>query len=254
MATKKKSTAKKSGKKKVVIKKPAKKSAAKGPRSIAPQLAYMAVKVDALISVYAPVIENVRTELSRHLVEGALTGEERRLAQHILNLSLGVDIETSTKSVYGELDRDEIADLIDKSPAPESDAQVIDPDDGDKYRVTIKAEVTKTFEVNAHDEGEAVEKAHESFDVVTDSATPEKYNEEAVKVEKVSKLAVGDRVKATMRIAFADFNSDNHVHAEEGDEGAVEHIDLDQGDPVATVRFDSSGTATIVSSDEVTKI
>jgi len=54
----------------------------------------------------------------------------------------------------------------------------------DVYRVTITATVTKTYEVNASSEEEAIEEAIGVFSVLADG-TPENYEEEIVLVEKV---------------------------------------------------------------------
>lgn len=60
----------------------------------------------------------------------------------------------------------------------------------------------------------------------------------------------GQRVRATRLIAFPDFGKELHTHAEPDDEGTVECVD----DGCPTVRFDKSGTSTIVADFEVAAI
>jgi hypothetical protein len=48
-----------------------------------------------------------------------------------------------------------------------------------KYEVTIEARVTKTYIVEADDENDAIQNAHEVFSILTDDA-PEKYEEHFV--------------------------------------------------------------------------
>lgn len=52
------------------------------------------------------------------------------------------------------------------------------------YAVTIKATIYKTYTVEAADEGEAYDLAHESFSVLHDGA-PERYEEETVDVKEL---------------------------------------------------------------------
>lgn len=69
---------------------------------------------------------------------------------------------------------------------------------------------------------------------------------------------VGSRVKATRQITeaggdvagdpAAEFPAPNYIHAEKGEPGVVEHVD---GDGEPTVRFDRTGTATVVAAREV---
>jgi hypothetical protein len=67
---------------------------------------------------------------------------------------------------------------------------------------------------------------------------------------------VGQKVMATRRIVEGDVAGDEsakfpdraYIHAEDGDTGVVEHID---GDGEPTVRFDRTGTATVVGPDEI---
>lgn len=53
-----------------------------------------------------------------------------------------------------------------------------------KYKVTIRAEITKDIIVTAADEDEAVEAAHQQFSGAPDG-TPERYNEETEAVEEI---------------------------------------------------------------------
>jgi hypothetical protein len=52
------------------------------------------------------------------------------------------------------------------------------------YRVTIQAIVTKTYEVNAQTEDEAVEEAHQIFSVLNDGM-PEDFEQDTLSVERV---------------------------------------------------------------------
>ena len=54
------------------------------------------------------------------------------------------------------------------------------------YNVTIKAEVYKTITVEAVDEDEAYNAAHELFTVAPDGFWPEKYNEETIDICEVN--------------------------------------------------------------------
>ena len=54
------------------------------------------------------------------------------------------------------------------------------------YAVTIRATVTKTYEVEANSEQEAIEDAHGIFSVLNDD-TPERYEEETLRIEKKGK-------------------------------------------------------------------
>lgn len=54
-----------------------------------------------------------------------------------------------------------------------------------KYNVTIKATVTKTYEVEAETEDQAIEEAHGIFSVLNDD-TPEDYEEDTLSVEEVT--------------------------------------------------------------------
>ena len=53
-----------------------------------------------------------------------------------------------------------------------------------KYRVTIRATVTKTVEVEAENESEATEIAHQEFSVLNDG-DEEKYEQDTVNVQSV---------------------------------------------------------------------
>jgi hypothetical protein len=62
-------------------------------------------------------------------------------------------------------------------------------------------------------------------------------------------MNVGDRVRAITQIAESDFNdAGTWVHANIGDLGHVVHIS-EAGFP--TVRFDKTGTATVVAPSEI---
>jgi hypothetical protein len=52
-----------------------------------------------------------------------------------------------------------------------------------KYEVTIEARVTKTYIVEADDENDAIQNAHEVFSILTDDA-PEKYEEHFVGIRE----------------------------------------------------------------------
>ena len=54
-----------------------------------------------------------------------------------------------------------------------------------RYKITIRATVTKDYIVEADDEDDAVIEAHEEFTVLCDD-TPEDYEQETVRVEVVS--------------------------------------------------------------------
>lgn len=54
-----------------------------------------------------------------------------------------------------------------------------------KFNVTIKATIEKTLQVEAEDEGSAVEEAHERFSVLNDSYE-ENYEEECTACEEVN--------------------------------------------------------------------
>ena len=49
----------------------------------------------------------------------------------------------------------------------------------------------------------------------------------------------------------AEFPDYDYIHAEEGEEGVIENIDDCNGDLLPTVRFDRTGTATLVGWDEI---
>lgn len=53
------------------------------------------------------------------------------------------------------------------------------------YEVVIKGSVTKTIKVKAADENDAVEFAHQKFDVGHQKGIPEDYDEEVIEVERV---------------------------------------------------------------------
>ena len=53
------------------------------------------------------------------------------------------------------------------------------------YEVTIKATIYKTLTVEAENEDEAYEAAHEQFSVLPESGTQERYDEETVEVKEV---------------------------------------------------------------------
>ena len=53
------------------------------------------------------------------------------------------------------------------------------------YSVQIRAEITKTIEVQAINEDEAYEKAHEIFSVTSDE-WPEKYSEDTLSIQEIT--------------------------------------------------------------------
>lgn len=55
-----------------------------------------------------------------------------------------------------------------------------------KYNVTIKATVTKTYEVEAETEDQAREEAHGIFSVISEDGIPENYEEDTLSVEEVT--------------------------------------------------------------------
>lgn len=55
------------------------------------------------------------------------------------------------------------------------------------YAVTIKATIYKTIAVEAHNEDEAYEAAHEQFSVLPDDS--ERYEEETLDIEEVQEAA-----------------------------------------------------------------
>jgi hypothetical protein len=74
---------------------------------------------------------------------------------------------------------------------------------------------------------------------------------------------VEDRVKATGTITEngnlpgdpnAAFPAGEYIHALAGDEGTVVYVDVDGEVDVPTVRFDRTGTATIVSDSEIRRV
>jgi hypothetical protein len=56
-----------------------------------------------------------------------------------------------------------------------------------KYEVTIRAIVTKTIRVNAKNQEEAAEKAHEQFSVLN-SKEPEDYEQDTVRICRIPRL------------------------------------------------------------------
>ena len=54
----------------------------------------------------------------------------------------------------------------------------------DKYVVTIQATIRKQIEVDAKDEGEASDLAHEQFSVLSDGI-PEKYEQDTLGIAKM---------------------------------------------------------------------
>ena len=80
-------------------------------------------------------------------------------------------------------------------------------------------------------------------------------------------LKEGDRVVATRIVTeggcacenkcncvidrSAKFPDYDYIHAEEGEAGIIENIDDCNGDLLPTVRFDRTGTATLVGWDEI---
>ncbi len=57
-------------------------------------------------------------------------------------------------------------------------------DEEKTYAVTIKASVTKTISVEADNEKDAVEQAHQEFSILND-ANPEHYEQDTVNVEEI---------------------------------------------------------------------
>lgn len=52
------------------------------------------------------------------------------------------------------------------------------------YKVTIRAFITKEYEIEAENEDQAIEQGHDSFSVLCDGA-PERYDQELVDVEEI---------------------------------------------------------------------
>jgi len=55
-----------------------------------------------------------------------------------------------------------------------------------KYDVTITAKITKTYRVEADDEEEAIETAHQIFSVVAEEGIEENYDQDTVDCEEVT--------------------------------------------------------------------
>lgn len=62
---------------------------------------------------------------------------------------------------------------------------------------------------------------------------------------------IGERVRALGHITDTGAPNDPWVHAERGDTGTVEHV---TSDGYATVRFDRTGSATLVEHHEIQRM
>lgn len=62
---------------------------------------------------------------------------------------------------------------------------------------------------------------------------------------------IGDHVRAQGHITDTGAPDDTWVHAERGDTGTVEYVD---GEGYATVRFDRTGSATVVGHHEIKRV
>ena len=54
-----------------------------------------------------------------------------------------------------------------------------------KYDVTIRAYITKTVRVEAENEDDAIDLAHQDFNYLPEKGVPEDYDEETMNVEEV---------------------------------------------------------------------
>lgn len=54
-----------------------------------------------------------------------------------------------------------------------------------EFDVTIKGSVTKTYRIEANDENEAIELAHEGFSMLVEEGIEEDYNEEPISAVEI---------------------------------------------------------------------